>query len=389
MRRAARLLATGGLLLAGCRTPAPLARPLPPGSPPELLLPVGNAAPFAVDNLNTPVIDALEVSPDSVAPPPTEVRPICEEVCRREAALRAPLAALTPTDPARQCPSSRDYLVAADRNRVAAQALDEFYQIADLEGRAAVARATLPVLDELRAGVAKATAQGVKVPFDADELDRRRAALLASLTQAESGADALGVQLKRRVGASGREPGRLRPVGPFPAVSLARLDRAAMVQTALETRADLRSLRAAAIGLSAESLPEAKKLLEPVPTDSLTRKVARRLLEKAGAAEAIESELPVVRAQLMEFIARRERQAADEVRAAAIAIEARGTAVALAKWRVDFESKKLTEGPDAGPLAELARELELARVEAELVAAVTGYQRARVKLLAAQGLLGG
>ena len=348
MRRVARLLTAGLLAFAGCRTPAPVVRPLPPGSPPELMLPVGFALPFAVDDAPLPTIDLLTASLESLAPEPVEVRPIGEEVCRREAAARAPLAALTPTDPARPCLSLRDYLIAADRNRAAGVALDEFYQIADLEGRAAIARASLPILDELRAGVASATAKGVKVPFDMDELDRRRATLLASLVQAESGAEALDISLKRRVGVSGRTPGRLRPVGPFPVVSLAPIDRVATVQTALETRADLRLLRAAAIGLSAESLSEVKKLLEPVPTDSPPEKIARRLLKTADATEAIEAELPVVRAQLLELIAQRERQAADEARAATVALEARAKAVAFAHWRVEFEAKKLATGPGRG-----------------------------------------
>ena len=389
MRRVTRLLAAGGLAVAGCRSPTPVASPLPPGSPPELVLPVGDAAPFSIDDVSLPAIEVLTASAESVAPRPVAVRPLTEDVCRREAAARAPLAALTPTGPARPCPGLRDYLIAADRNRAAGAALDEFYQIADLDGRAAIARASLPVLDELRAGVAKATARGVKVPFDADDLDRRRATLLSSLAQAESAADALDVSLKRRVGVSGREPGRLRPVGPFAAVSLTPPDRAALVQTALETRADLRLLRAAAIGLSADSLPGAKELLEPVPTDSPVQTVARRFFKKAGAAEAIDAELSAVRAQLLELIAQRERRAADDVRAAAVALEARAKAAAFARWRVDFEAKKLAEGPDAGPLAQLARELELARVRSELVAAAAAVQRARAALLAAQGLLGG
>lgn len=388
MRRARRVVAAGLLGLAGCRTPAP-PPPLPPGSPPELILPLGDAAPFAVDPASLPRLDAKVASAESVAPAPSAVRAITEELCRREAAARSPLAALIPLGTEPSCPTLGDYLVAADRNRAAAAALDEFYQLADAEGRAAVARSSLPLLDELRAGVAKAKGQGVAVPIDAAELDQRRATLLSALGRAESGAAALDIDLKRRVGVSGRSAGRLRPVGPFPAVVKAAADRDALVQVALETRADLRLIRAAAIRLSPETLPDAEALLEPAEGDPPSVRIARRTLERSDAAEDLDAALPAVRARLAELAARRERRAADEVRAAAADLDSQVAQAALARWRFDAAEGDLATGPDAGPLARLASRLEVERARGELVAAVTSYHRARVKLLAAQGLLGG
>ena len=392
MHRTARLPAIVVLALAGCRTPAPVTPPAPPGSPPPLELPLGTAPPFGVDGMPLPTVDAKQVKAESVAPGPGEVRPITEEQCRRESAARSSLAALTPIDQSKRCPGLRDYLVAADRNRVAAKALGEFYQLADAEGRAAIARDSLPILDELRAGVAAAKAQGVAVPLDAGDLDRQRATLLASLNQAELGANLLDIDLKRRAGVPGRISGRLRPTGPFPPVATAPADRDALVQTALETRGDLRLLRAAAIDLSPETLPDVRALLKESNADPLPLRIAKKQACRAGVAdspEEIAAEMAVRRAQLMELISQRERQAADEVRAAALGIDAQVTQVALARWRVEALQAKLNAGPDAGPLARRVAELEIARARADLVVAVATYHQNRIKLLAAMGLLGG
>jgi hypothetical protein len=117
-------------------------------------------------------------------------------------------------------------------------------------------------------------------------------------------------------------------------------------------------------------------------TNVLARSRERRL-DAAALAE-----LEVRRQQLFDLIAERERQAADEVRAAAVALNSQTTQVALARWRAEHLAAQVAEARPQGPLAELAAELEAYRARAEVVAAVTAWHRSRVKLLAAQGLLG-
>jgi hypothetical protein len=401
----------------GCHAPptvsdTPSPAPLPP---PEL--PVVTPASLEPDLKSLPSVDPLTAKASDVAPPPAGYRGLTAEVCRREAAARASAAGLfnqenriPPRVEVRRnfSPEAdaltrevRAHLAAEGRNRAAAEALDEFYQLADAEGRGGLMRATLPVLDRLRETVRKARAEGVRVPVDPDELDRQRASLLGLLSRADAGARALDIDLKRRIGVPARTPERLRPVGDF-GVSANPPDMDAAVRTAVETRPDLLALRSVYLQLSPETLPVVRELVrgrlgsggELVAGDSVRGALARPLLAlvlaraRARRLDAVAlAELEVRRQQLYDLIAERERQAADEVRAAAVALSGQTTQVALARWKAEQLAAQVAEAKPQGPLAELAAELEAYRGRAEVVAAVMAWHRARVKLLAAQGLL--
>jgi hypothetical protein len=401
----------------GCHAPptAPAPPPSAPLPPPEL--PVVSPTPLEPDYKTLPTVDPLTATPDDVAPPPAGYRGLTEEVCRREAAARASAAGLfnqenriPPRVEVRRnfSPEAgaltrevRAHLAAEGRNRAAAEALDELFQLADAEGRGELMRATMPVLDRLRATVSKARAEGVRVPVDPDELDRQRASLLGLISQADAGARALDIDLKRRIGVPGRTPERLRPVADF-GVSADPPDVEAAVRIAVESRPDLLALRSVYLQLSPETLPVVRELIRGrlgpggglVEGDSVRGALVRPLLalllgrsKRLDAAAA--AELEVRRRQLFELIAERERQAADEVRAAAVALAGQTTQVALARWKAEQLAAQVAEAKPQGPLQELAAELERYRARAEVVAAVMAWRRARVKLLAAQGLLAG
>ena len=323
-----------------------------------------------------------------MAAPPAGLPALTEEVCAREAAARASAAGLfnqenriPPRVEVRRNSSPeaealtrevRAHLAAEGRNRAAAEALDAFFQLADAEGRGELMRATLPVLDRLRETVRKARAEGVRVPVDPDELDRQRAGLLGLIAQADAGARALDIDLKRRIGVPGRTPERLRPVGDF-GVSADPPDVEAAVRTAVETRSDLLALRAVYLQLSPETLPVVRELVRgrlgpgggPVTGDSVREALVRPVLAlvlaraRARRLDAVAlAELEVRRQQLYELIAERERQAADEVRAAAVALSAQTTQVALARWKAEQLAAQVAEAKPQGPLQELAAELE-------------------------------
>jgi hypothetical protein len=404
------------LVALGCHAPptAPAPAPAAPLPPPEL--PLVTPTSLEPDLKTLPALDPLAAKSDDVAAPPAGYRALAEEVCAREAAARASAAGLfnqenriPPRVEVRRNYSPeadaltqevRSHLAAEGRNRAAAEALDQFFQLADAEGRGELMRATLPVLDRLRATVRKARAEGVRVPVDPDELDRQRAGLLGLIVQADAGARALDIDLKRRVGVPGRTPERLRPVGDF-GVRADPPDVEAAVRTAVETRPDLLALRSVYVQLSPETLPVVRELVRGrlgsgsglVAGDSVRGVLVRPLLalllgrsKRLDAAALVE--LEVRRGQLFELIAERERQAADEVRAAAVALTAQTTQVALARWKAEQLSAQVAEAKPQGPLQELAAELESYRARAEVVAAVMAWHRARVKLLAVQGLLG-
>src|SRR5438067_2123143 len=121
--------------------------------------------------------------------------------------------------------------------------------LAAAEGRGELMGSMLPVLDRLRETVRKARAEGVRVPLDPDDLDRQRASLLGLIGQADAGARALDIDLKRRIGVPGRAAERLRPVGEF-GVTAGLIDADAAVRSALAARPDLLALRAVYLQLS-------------------------------------------------------------------------------------------------------------------------------------------
>jgi hypothetical protein len=356
-------------------------------------------------------------------PPPSGFRALTEEVCRREAAAHAPLANLflRENDLADEVPKgtaaadcvslvavsqlardARTYLVADARNRNAGQALEEFYQLADADGRADLIRASGPVLDQLRATVADARAKGLRIPVEPDELDRQRANLITLLGQADLSARLIEVDLRRRIGLSGRVTERLRPQGTF-AVTADPVDVDAAIQIALEKRADLRLLRATYFSLTPEALPTVRDILRAVtngaplndraaatlgvPVGPLARYLFNRKTGK-GPDPAVIAELAVRREQLHELVGERERQVADQVRVLAATQAAAARAVGLARWRVEQLERKAEEAKKDGPIAELPARVEAYRSRADLVAAVMAWHQARVKLLTAQGVLG-
>ena len=404
------------VLAAGCRTPpSPVAVrfPEPTAPAPPLQLSPTTPSSFEPDLAQLPVIDAADAAAIDVAPPPTGLLAVNESVVRHEAAARAPLAGLLEQE-TRTCPDGdtvarevRAHLAAEVRNRAAAQALEQFFQLADAEGRGDLLRDSLGVVDAFRQTVRTARAEGLRVPVDPDDLDRQRAAVLALIGQADLGARLLDIDLKRRLGVDGKEPRRLRPTGPFP-VSVAPVNVEAAVQVALARRPDLQAVRAAYLGLTPDRLPEMRDLIRMVLVDGsssgavgaaahrpsvlpaptlLTALRARRLPPWPDAATV--AELAVRRQQLYDLILMRERQAADEVRAAAATLEAQGKQVAIARWRAESLLAKAADAKKQGPLLEQPAVLEAFRARADVVAAVMGWHQARIKLAAAQGLLVG
>ena len=153
-----------------------------------------------------------------------------------------------------------------------------------------------------------------------------------------------------------------------------RLDLDAAIKVALENRADLRVLRAVYFRLTPETLPAVRDLIRTQP--GMTGLLAgdspfggltgplRCWMHPTSSPSWTAPWLPrwtIRRQQLFDLIAERERQAADDVRAAAAA-ETRpgeaGRAGEVASRATDQESDG-GEGP--GPLVVLPAELEVYR----------------------------
>jgi hypothetical protein len=367
---------------------APPPPPLPPAEFP--VVPVTSLEP---DLRSLPTFDPLRAMP----PAASERRGVAEADVTREAAARAPLATSLLHEnrvPHTDCPPAdgllkqvRSHLAEEARNRAAGSARDEFYQLADADGRGDVVRESVGVLDRLRATVAEGRAKGLRVVLDSDDLDRQRAGLVALLAQADLGANLLDGELKRRCGVAFTTPERLRPVGPFPQVQPGPTDIPAAVRLALERRPDLHALRAVYLGLTLDTVEVAREVVRN-PAGLLTLNLPRPLMTRRPKPipAAVCAELEVRRQQLADLIADRERQAADQVRAACLTLDAQAAQVGLARWRAEGLAKKAEEARKDGPLVELPARLEALRARADVVAAVMGYHQARAKLLTAQGI---
>jgi hypothetical protein len=406
---------TGGLMaaavaVAGCRAvPTAVTSHAPPElrpPPAPTELPPTLPGSLEPDLATLPRTDPLADPVPSGTPAGVTFRGLTEAQCRELAALHAPLAEAIepPADPA-SCSAAellawevRTHAADAARNKAAYDALDRYFRLAEGEAKGQILRDAVPLLDAIRADSTAARGQGLRLPVEPADLDRQRATLVGLVGQADLGVAVLNIELKRQIGHPARGSDRLWPVGPFP-VSAAPVDVDAGVRTALERRGDLRMLRAAYLRLTPETLAEVRELLrdrmlemvpDPLAGFPLIKKVAARRAPPRPSPDldaAERAELDVRRQQLYDLIAAKEREAADDVRAAAAAVTASVHQIALARWQAETLAAKADEAKPRGPLVERPARLEAVRARADVAAAVYAYHQARVRLLAAQGVL--
>jgi hypothetical protein len=283
------------------------------------------------------------------------------------------------------------------RNKAAADALDRFFQLADVEARSALVREAFPLLDDLRDRAVRAKAEGVRFPFDPAELERQRSQVASQLEQAEAGGRLLNIDLKHRLAIPTDAAGdALWPTGDF-AIDPTPADAEAAAAAAVANRAELRGLRALHAGLTAETLDDAREALRAANPLLGLRGVAGFVGRRASRQfepdpAAVAAEVAVRKQQLAELLAERERAAADAARAAAVARNAQTARLSLARdrldsWRAKWDDavrQKAAKLPGA-ELAEFQVRLEWLKARSEVVAEVMAWHRARVLLTAARG----
>ncbi len=417
----------GVVALAGCRAPSvritsPAKTPSGPTRPSEL--PPAAATSLEPDYAKLPILDPrtaaaqLPVTPRAPLVEATVIKLASERaalptVLQRESEIPQLLAATSaqPTgDDGALLREVRTLLAADARSKAVGEALDEFYRLADVEGRLDLLRISIDRLDSLLEAAKKAKAEGARLPVELDELDVQRANLLAILGQAELGAKLLDTDLKRRLGLSSQMTERLLPAGEF-AVSSAEVDAEASVKLALENRADLQALRTAYLGLTPESLPSVQQYLRGVPGAVglvgngtivnppkwenrvlVARLFHRRVDAWAKAIDTVTAaEVAVRRQQLYRLIEEKERATADETRAAVAALNEQTRRVGLTRWRAEQQKTKLADVKKMakGPFLEVPAELETLRARSDLIAAVMQWHQAKSKLAIAEGRFGG
>ena len=297
----------------------------------------------------------------------------------------------------------RYYTALELRNRFAADGLDRFFQLAEVESRTDLLRRAFLILDPLLAKAKDARAKNVRYPLEPADLDRQRSHLLTQLEQAELGSRLLNLDLKRRLGlpyAPADES--LWPSGDF-AIDPTPINPDEAAAAAVSDRPELRGLRELQAGLTSDTLPAVRELLQagspfmggrPVAGGLSFALVAHWLMHHRGSDPATLAELEVRRKQLADFIADRERLVADEARAAALTLNSQLVLATLARDRLNSWGETLADAikkRDANqPGAELLEpqvRMEWLKAKAGLIAEVAAWHRARVRYRAALGWL--
>ena len=290
------------------------------------------------------------------------------------------------------------------RNRSAAEALERFIQLAELEARTDFLRKSFPIVDDITKKARSAKAAEIRFPLDPADLERQRSQLESQLEQAELGARLLNLDLKRRLGLPDLPAEeRLWPVGDF-AIDPTPLEPEAAVNAAMADRPELRGLRAFSRGLTVDTLPDARDILRAAspllglgssdlePRLPWLLECLLKLRSQADAAK--QAELEARKKQLQDIIADRERTIADETRAAVFAANSQRIRAALARKRVLAWERKLTEAEDKRKAGQPGAEFEVPQIQLELLKArselageVAAWHQARIKVKASEGWL--
>jgi len=287
---------------------------------------------------------------------------------------------------------ARESIDAATRNTAAGLALEDFYRLADVEARAELLRSALATLEELQQRTEEARGLGVSVPVLPEDLDRQRLSLLRLLYQSELGLQLLNIRLKRRMALPGTMPERLWPKF-LPEITVEPIDVAGEIQRALSQRPDLRLLRMLYLRLDPETLPAVREILHSrldrreAPARPLSGLILGLLAERRRFSEydaVARAEVAVLRQQLADLIALRERQTADEIRSVAAILSTQLRHIAIARWNLE-QLRGKAASPSSGVLAQLAAKLEAAQAEIELIEAVMAWHQAKLRLRITRG----
>ncbi len=400
--------------VAGCHTPAPVCRTTPPSIlPPPPALP---AAKPEVVPFDLALLPAARVQ----LPEPGEraYRGLTPELCQTLAARntspantlddenRVPVSGGGCETEAEQLRRTvRQFTALEFRNQSASGALDRYYQLADAELRAELARESLPILDDLFEKAAAAKKANVRHPLDPMDVDRQRGSLVLQIEEADASITSLNIDIRRRLGLPVMsDTERIWPTTEF-ALDEALPDEEEAAQAAIADRPELRALRALHQGLNVNTLPVARDMLRgntPLVATAaassglgpVTQCLVAWNLKKAGPDPCAAAEVEVRKKQLADLIAIRERSVADEARVSVITLNSHRLRVALARDRLAerradvAEAQKKLDAMIIGSDLVLANaQLDLLKARSEVVAEVMAWHQARVRLRAALGWL--
>ncbi len=390
------------LVLAGCRGPAHV--PVRVG-PAPVELPIVGRTPVDPD------ISALPTESVSPLQRPEHYRQLTAAECRRLAVFHAPFAHdldqhsdnAPPFHPhwqktaARQAEISRlvrGYAADELRNRAAADALTEFYQLLLAEGQFDQLQAADRELRTQLAAAEKAEATGFKDRADIPGLRRRLLDLAAQQSQLEATMAALNASLRARLGLLANDPLPLWPRDPL-RVKPEDIDIDQAILIGLHYRPDLNLLRILADGTAGELTNAVLQTVSPLlastksnnPLTALLAPIFTPLLKEPQRQQA------EANARVRSALAARERQAEAEIRAAAVLLRGHRASIAARAEEVRQLERRIAElearqqsGLNVSEELTTAR-LDRLKAQGELLSAVIDWHTTEVKLRQAMGLL--
>lgn len=285
------------------------------------------------------------------------------------------------------------------RNRSSADALEQYYTLAESEARRDLVDDGLRNVDGLLADLGRMREQGLTIPLDETQFQRERIALVDQRVQLDAGIERLNMQLWRALGMD--RPGPAARIWPATelSVDVRPVDVEDAVQDALALRPELTMLRRLRSTLDTGSLAGARQALSQVNALLGSQAEIPCVFSPLGLRTALvkrkiaKSELTQRRQQLAIYQRQREQQVADQVRDAAATVETRLRQIALAKetaerWdaRVaELQDRSTTGGASFADVA--AARLSRQKAQSDLTGQVAGWKIALVRLKEAQGLL--
>jgi outer membrane protein TolC len=400
--RAVFAVCCAALAQAGCHAPG--TAPVHP-KPAPALLPVTNRSLIAPDT------SALSTSAPAPVPRPAEYRRLTATDCRKLAIVHAPFADdldrhsdnelsahdKLHKDAARFAETSRlvrGYAADEARNRAAADALDEFFKLANAEGQYDLLLAADAELQGQLTEALKAEKTGLKDRADIPSIRRKLLDLEAQRAKLEAGIGALNASLSARLGLAANDPLPLWPADPL-VVKAGEVDVEQAVATGLHYRPDLNLLRVLADGSAGEMTNAMLRSISPLlatakpsnPIVALLAPIFAPLLKEPQRQQAAANE------RVRNALQSRERQAEAEIRAAVATLHGNRAAVAaraIDAKQIEARITELQTRQKAGQnvTAELTTaKLDLLKAKGDLLTAATDWHAAEVKLRQAMGLL--
>lgn len=277
------------------------------------------------------------------------------------------------------------------RNADAGLALELYWSLAEAEHSLAVIRPAVTAVDRGMADLATLADRGVELPLDAATLEQRRLALDDAAVAAAAARDGLSVAVARLTRMPPGPRATIHPSAGFPEVDDPD-DVERLVAIGLERRPQLRMLRAMLTHLDEDTVDTGTMVLSLVHP-GLGVDAAGSAASRVVPARRRAADTATVARQLRQLLLEREAAVAAEIRRAERLAAGAADRVVIAERQVEIAGRAAGDARARQAVAEadafkvLAADLELAAANRTLIERLAAWQRARVDIREAQGLL--